>query len=58
MLGVGTSYQQQWRKPALDPEYGQKAVSILRALLSSYPDVEGERPKRRRTSPSSRSGSR
>lgn len=38
MLGVGKSYQKQWRKPALDAEYGQKAVSMLRALLSSYPD--------------------
>src|SRR5688572_22937280 len=38
MLGVGRSYQKQWRKPALDAESGQKAASILRALLSSYPD--------------------
>jgi outer membrane assembly lipoprotein YfiO len=38
MLGVGRSYQKQWRKPALDAESGQKASSILRALLSSYPD--------------------
>jgi outer membrane assembly lipoprotein YfiO len=38
MLGVGRSYQKQWRKPALDAESGQKAVSILRALLTSYPD--------------------
>jgi len=40
MLGVGKSYQKQWRKPALDAEYGQKAVSILRAMLSSYPDAK------------------
>jgi outer membrane protein assembly factor BamD len=38
MLGVGRSYQRQWRKPALDMESGQKAASVLRALLSSYPD--------------------
>jgi outer membrane protein assembly factor BamD len=38
MLGTGRSYQSLWRRPALDPENGQKAVSILRALLSSYPD--------------------
>lgn len=38
MLGVGRSYQRQWRKPSLDPESGQKSASILRALLSSYPD--------------------
>ena len=42
MLGVGRSYQKQWRKPALDPESGQKAVSILRALLTSYPDASKE----------------
>uniref|UniRef100_UPI0037BFF87D outer membrane protein assembly factor BamD n=1 Tax=Gemmatimonas sp. TaxID=1962908 RepID=UPI0037BFF87D len=38
MLGVGRSYQSLWRRPSLDPENGQKAVSILRALLSSYPE--------------------
>lgn len=38
MLGVGRSYQKLWRRPTLDPENGQKAASILRALLSSYPD--------------------
>lgn len=38
MLGVGRSYQNLWRRPSLDPENGQKAVSILRALLSSYPE--------------------
>jgi outer membrane assembly lipoprotein YfiO len=40
MLGVGRSYQKLWRRPALDPENGQKAASILRALLSSYPDAK------------------
>ena len=40
MLGVGRSYQKMWRDPTLDPEYGQKAISILRALLSSYPDAK------------------
>jgi outer membrane assembly lipoprotein YfiO len=38
MLGTGRSYQSLWRRPALDHENGQKAASILRALLSSYPD--------------------
>lgn len=42
MLGVGRSYQSLWRRPNLDPENGQKAVSILRALLSSYPDAKVE----------------
>lgn len=40
MLGVGRSYQKLWRRPSLDPENGQKAASILRALLSSYPDAK------------------
>lgn len=40
LLGVGRSYQKLWHRPALDPENGQKAVSILRALLSSYPDAK------------------
>ncbi len=40
MLGVGRSYQKLWRRPALDPENGQKAASVLRALLSSYPDAK------------------
>lgn len=40
MLGVGRSYQKLWHSPSLDPEYGLKAVSILRALLSSYPETK------------------
>jgi outer membrane protein assembly factor BamD len=39
MLGAGRSYQRLWRRPTLDPEYGEKAQSILRALLSSYPQA-------------------
>lgn len=42
MLGVGRAYQRLWRRPNLDPENGQKSVSILRALLSSYPDSKKE----------------
>ena len=38
MLGTGRAYQSLWRRPSLDPENGQKAASILRALLSSYPE--------------------
>lgn len=50
MLGTGRAYQSLWRRPNLDPEYGQKAASILRALLSSYPDAkETEDAKRRIT---------
>jgi outer membrane protein assembly factor BamD len=39
LLGMGRSYQRLWRRPSLDAEYGQKAVAILRALLTSYPDA-------------------
>lgn len=42
MLGVGRSYQKLWRRPTLDPENGQKAISVLRALLSSYPEAKKE----------------
>lgn len=50
MLGTGRAYQSLWRRPSLDPENGQKAASILRALLSSYPDAkEVEDAKRRIT---------
>lgn len=48
MLGTGRAYQSLWRRPALDPEQGQKAASVLRALLSSYPDAkETEEAKQR-----------
>jgi outer membrane assembly lipoprotein YfiO len=40
MLGTGRAYQSIWRRPSLDPEQGQKAASVLRALLSSYPDAK------------------
>lgn len=48
MLGTGRAYQSMWRRPSLDPEQGQKAASVLRALLSSYPEArETEDAKRR-----------
>ncbi|MFN9309424.1 outer membrane protein assembly factor BamD [Gemmatimonas sp.] len=50
MLGTGRAYQSIWRRPSLDPEQGQKAASVLRALLSSYPDAkETEEAKQRIT---------
>ena len=50
MLGTGRAYQSIWRRPSLDPEQGQKAASVLRALLSSYPDSkETEEAKQRIT---------
>lgn len=38
MLGSGRSYQSMWRRPSNDPDPGQKAVAVLRSLISSYPD--------------------
>jgi outer membrane assembly lipoprotein YfiO len=50
MLGTGRAYQSMWRRPSLDPEQGQKAASVLRALLSSYPESkETEDAKQRIT---------
>jgi outer membrane protein assembly factor BamD len=48
MLGSGRAYQSMWRRPSLDPEQGQKAASVLRALLSSYPDAKETEDARRR----------
>ncbi|MCE2902401.1 MAG: outer membrane protein assembly factor BamD [Gemmatimonas sp.] len=48
MLGTGRAYQSLWRRPSLDPENGQKAASILRALLSSYPESKDIEDAKRR----------
>lgn len=48
MLGTGRAYQSLWRRPSLDAEHGQKAASILRALLSSYPDAKETADAKRR----------
>jgi outer membrane protein assembly factor BamD len=48
MLGTGRAYQSLWRRPWLDAEHGQKAASILRALLSSYPDAKETADAKRR----------
>lgn len=50
MLGSGRAYQSMWRRPSLDPEQGQKAASVLRALLSSYPDSKETEDAKRRIS--------
>jgi|SRR5690606_13066265 len=38
LFQAGVSYSQLWRKPELDPEYGDAALDAFRALLSEYPD--------------------
>ena len=35
---AGISYQRLWRKPVLDAEYGQSALSTYRTLLALYPN--------------------
>lgn len=35
---AGVSYQRLWRKPVLDAEYGQSALSTYRTLLALYPN--------------------
>jgi outer membrane assembly lipoprotein YfiO len=38
MLESGHAYANMWRKPQLDPEYGQLAIGVLDTLLTLYPD--------------------
>lgn len=38
LLQAGLSYAQMWRKPELDPEYGQTALQTLQSFLAAYPD--------------------
>lgn len=38
LLAAGRSYKEMWRKPTLDPTYGQTALSTYRTLLSLYPN--------------------
>jgi outer membrane protein assembly factor BamD len=35
---AGLSYRKLWRKPALDPTYGELALSTFNTLLGLYPD--------------------
>lgn len=37
---AGRSYSRLWRKPVLDPQYGQLAISTLRTLLALYPNTD------------------
>ena len=44
LLEAGRAYAEMWRKPALDKEYGETALSTLQTLLAVYPnsDVRAE----------------
>jgi outer membrane protein assembly factor BamD len=35
---TGMSYSKLWRKPSLDADYGQTALSTLQSFLQAYPD--------------------
>jgi outer membrane assembly lipoprotein YfiO len=37
LFQAGKSYQKMWRKPQLDPTYGQTAIATLRTLPELYP---------------------
>jgi outer membrane protein assembly factor BamD len=38
LLRAGDSYRELWRRPELDPTYGQTALSTYQELLNRYPD--------------------
>jgi outer membrane protein assembly factor BamD len=43
LLRVGDAYAALWRRPELDPSYGQSALATYQELLSRYPDTEAAR---------------
>jgi len=51
LMAAGKAYARMWRKPTLDAQYGEEAVSTLRTLQASYPKSplvqEAEREIRR-----------
>ncbi|HEX5581079.1 MAG TPA: outer membrane protein assembly factor BamD [Gemmatimonadaceae bacterium] len=38
LYDAALSYQRLWRKPELDPQYGEAAMETYRTLLSAYPN--------------------
>lgn len=40
LLRVGDAYAELWRRPELDPSYGQSALATYQELLSRYPDSD------------------
>jgi outer membrane protein assembly factor BamD len=38
LLEAGRAYARMWRKPALDAQYGETALSTLRTMVSLYPN--------------------
>lgn len=35
---TGMAYAKLWRKPSLDPDYGETAISTLQGFVAAYPD--------------------
>lgn len=35
---TGMAYARLWRKPSLDPDYGETAISTLQGFVAAYPD--------------------
>lgn len=35
---TGIAYSKLWRKPSLDPDYGETAISTLQSFVAAYPD--------------------
>jgi outer membrane protein assembly factor BamD len=40
LLQAGRSYSEMWRKPALDEQYGETALSTFQTLLAVYPNSD------------------
>lgn len=44
---AGRSYRRLWRKPSLDPTYGETAIATYNTLIGLYPTSEHAEPARR-----------
>lgn len=44
---AGKSYRRMWRKPALDPTYGELALATFNTLIGLYPTSEYVEPSKR-----------
>ena len=40
LFEAGRAYRHLWRKPVLDPQYGQLALTTFRTLLALYPNTD------------------
>lgn len=40
LFEAGRSYRHLWRRPVLDPQYGQLAITTFRTLLALYPNSD------------------